>query len=149
MNTRAPLPPTYLLLALVSMAMLHLAYPVTALIVMPWKLLGGIPLVLGIVLNLLADASLKRYRTTVKPFEASSALVTDGVYHISRHPMYLGMALLLCGIAMLLGSLSPFLVLPVFIVAMECRFISAEEAMLEKRFGDQWQQYRKATRRWL
>jgi protein-S-isoprenylcysteine O-methyltransferase Ste14 len=42
-------------------------------------------------LNLVADRQFKLSATTVKPFEASSALLTDGAFRYSRHPMYLGM----------------------------------------------------------
>lgn len=47
--------------------------------------------------------------TTVKPFQESTALITDGVFRLSRNPMYLGFVLVLTGIATLLGSLTPWL----------------------------------------
>ncbi len=45
--------------------------------------------------------------TTVKPFEESQALVTGGVFRISRNPMYLGMTLILLGVTLILGSVTP------------------------------------------
>lgn len=149
MAPKALTPLHYLLLSLLLIAALHLLLPLAQPIPMPWRLLGSVPLLLGIVLNLLADAALAKHHTTVKPFEPSAALVTDGVYRISRHPMYLGMALLLAGIALLLGSFSPLIVVALFVIAMERRYICVEEAMLAQRFGDHWQRYRQRTRRWL
>jgi protein-S-isoprenylcysteine O-methyltransferase Ste14 len=146
---KAPLPPSYLLLACVAMVLLHLLAPLSVVIAMPWRLLGVLPLLLGIVLNLHADGALRRHHTTVKPFAASAVLVTDGVYRISRHPMYLGMALILLGLAIFMGSLTPFLVVPAFVLLMEWRFIRREEAMLAERFGADWQRYRSRTPRWL
>ena len=62
-----------------------------------------VPLALGIALNLAADNSFKRYKTTVKPVENSTVLITAGVFRLSRHPMYLGFVLILVGITLLMG----------------------------------------------
>jgi protein-S-isoprenylcysteine O-methyltransferase Ste14 len=147
--TKRVLPPTYLLGAIVTMIALHLLLPLKRIVVWPWSILGVLSLVFGLALNLIADASLKRHATTVKPFEESSSLVTTGVYRVCRHPMYLGFALLLTGIAVLLGSLTPFFVVAVFVVLMEAIFIRAEERMLEEKFGAAWHSYRAKVRRWI
>jgi protein-S-isoprenylcysteine O-methyltransferase Ste14 len=143
------LPPTYLLLAMIIILVLHFFLPVSELIDSPWNLLGAVPLVLGVVLNLVADRAFKEHNTTVKPFEESNTLITDGVFQISRHPMYLGFVLVLVGIAILLGSLSPYSVVIVFAILMEVLFISVEEKMLEERFGSAWHQYKAKVRRWI
>jgi protein-S-isoprenylcysteine O-methyltransferase Ste14 len=49
---------------------------------------GSLPLLLGLALNVVADRQFKQAKTTVKPFQRSSALVTNGAYRICRHPMY-------------------------------------------------------------
>lgn len=146
---RGPLPPAFLGLALVAMAALHLVLPAARLIPFPFTLVGLVPLAIGIALNLVADYAFKARGTTVKPFEQSSALVTDGVFAITRNPMYLGMALLLMGVALLLGTLTPFLVVGLFVVLIDRRFIAVEERMLAETFGEEWQAYRRRVRRWL
>jgi protein-S-isoprenylcysteine O-methyltransferase Ste14 len=143
------LPPAYFLIAILLTVALHFLLPLRGLIPFPWRLVGLAPLFLGIVLNVLADRALKRYQTTVKPFELSRVLVTEGVFRVSRHPMYLGMALIIAGIAALLGSLSPWLVLPLFALLLEVRFVRTEESMLEASFGKAYQSYRKRARRWI
>jgi protein-S-isoprenylcysteine O-methyltransferase Ste14 len=105
--------------------------------------------VTGIILNLAADAAFKKHQTTVKPFEKSAVLITAGVYRISRHPMYLGMALILLGIAILMGSAMPFIVIPVFCILMEMVFVRTEEGMLEEQFGPEWVAYTKKVRKWI
>ena len=147
--TKRILPPTYLLLAMILILVLHFFFPVIELINTPWNLLGAIPLVFGVVLNLVADRAFKEYNTTVKPFEESNALITDGTFKISRHPMYLGFVLVLVGIAILLGSLSPYCVVIVFVILMEVMFIRVEEKMLEEKFGSAWHQYKARVRRWI
>lgn len=91
---RGVLPPVYLFLSLVAIVALHVLLPGKQVIRFPWNLLGGLPFLAGVLLNLVADTAFKKHQTTVKPFEESSALVTSGVYSISRHPMYLGFVLL-------------------------------------------------------
>lgn len=92
---KRPLPTTYLLLSIVTMAVLHFVFPVVKIIPFPWNLLAAIPFALGLALNLLADRAFKKHDTTVKPFEESTALATTGVFQVSRNPMYLGFVLIL------------------------------------------------------
>jgi protein-S-isoprenylcysteine O-methyltransferase Ste14 len=149
MKAKAILPPTYLLVALILMALLHLAIPVVKFVPAPWNLLGILPVAGGIALNLLADRDFHRAETTVKPFETSSALVTTGVFRITRNPMYLGYVLILIGVGLLLRSLMPLVVIPVFGFLMAWIFIRAEEEMLQETFGPAWDAYAKQVRRWI
>lgn len=149
MKGKRALPPTYLFTASVAMILLHFLFPVAYVVSYPWQLLGCLPLLLGIVFNLIADKACKINHTTVKPFEESTVLITTGVFRFSRHPMYLGMVLILVGIAMLLGSLMPLLVIPVFVLLMDIIFIRMEERMLANKFGDAWQNYQVRVRRWI
>lgn len=149
MANRKPLPPTYFFLAIAAMAALHFFLPLASLIAYPLNLIGGIPLLAGAALNILADNALKAANTTVKPFQASSVLLTSGVYRLCRHPMYLGMVLILLGLAVFMGSLSPFIVIAIFAVLMERVFIQAEERMLAQKFGNRWLDYKQRVRRWI
>lgn len=143
------LPPTYWMGSIIAMLALHYFLPVVEVIDYPWNLSGVFPILAGLVLNLLADRAFKMADTTVKPFQISAALVTDGVFGISRHPMYLGMVLSLLGLALLLGSLSPFLVVAVFAVILETVFIQVEEKMLRDTFGEVYAAYAKTVRKWV
>ena len=67
----------------------------------------------------------------------------------ARNPMYLGMVLILIGAALLLGTLSPFIIIPLFAITMDRIFIVAEERMLDERFGDERKQYKTNVRRWI
>ncbi len=146
---RKLLPPHYFLGAMLLAVILHFLLPVSQILIFPWRLLGLAPLVIGIVLNLLADQAFKKHNTTVKPFEESSALVTDGVFKITRNPMYLGIVLILFGVAMLLGSAAPFAVVLLLAVLLDRVFIAPEEQKLEDTFGERFQHYRRRVRRWI
>ena len=143
------LPPTYLLASIVAMVALRFLLPGWRIVAFPWSLLGLVPAAGGLALSVVADQAFKKHRTTVKPFEESTALVTSGAYAISRHPMYLGFTLLLLGLAICLGALTPFLVVPAFVALMELVFIRVEEQMMEATFDQAWRDYKKKVRRWL
>ena len=149
MKKKPVMPPTYLFIAIVIMVALHFSFPAAIIIRIPWNLVGMIPLAAGVILNLVADKDFKQHRTTVKPFEESTVLLTSGVYRLSRNPMYLGFELILIGVALLLGSLTPLAVVLLFPLLMEARFIRAEERMLDRQFGRSWSAYQEEVRRWI
>ena len=149
MVLRKIFPPTYLMIAILLMMVMGYCFPIVHVIPVIWRLTGLIPVVLGIAINVLADCSIKQAQTTVRPFERSNVLAVGSVYRISRNPMYLGFVLLLTGIAVLLGAISPWLVVIGFTVLIQCVFIHAEEHLLEEEFRELWNGYCKHTRRWL
>ncbi len=147
--SRSVLPPTYLLVTIVSMAALHLLVPWRRVIPFPWSLVGIVPVALGVALDLVADAALEKHGTTVKPFEKSSSLVTTGAYRVCRHPMYLGFVLILSGLATLMGSVTPFVLVLAFVVLIERTSIRVEEQMMAATFGEAWREYAARVGRWM
>jgi protein-S-isoprenylcysteine O-methyltransferase Ste14 len=142
-------PPTYFLGSIFLAVVLHWVYPIKYLLVFPEKLIGLVPIIIGVLLNLRADREFKRWKTTVKPFEKSSSLLTEGVFKISRNPMYLGMSAIVLGIFLLLGSLSPLLITIILPILLDRIFICKEEKAMEETFGEQFLEYKKKVRRWL
>jgi protein-S-isoprenylcysteine O-methyltransferase Ste14 len=149
MKSTKIMPPTWMLIAIIAMLVLNFLLPVVKIIPTLWNLSGFVFLVSGITLNLIADRTFQHVETTVKPYQESSNLVTSGVFQISRNPMYLGMVLILIGIAVLLRSLSPLLIVIPFAILIDQIFIRVEEQMLAEKFGSTWQAYKAKTRRWL
>lgn len=142
-------PPIYFLIYLLLAIGLHFILPVIQLIHTPYKFIGILLLGIGIWLNLWADGLFKKKNTTVKPFEKSSALILEGPFRFSRHPMYLGMVIALLGVAIILGSLITFLVPIACFVTMQIVFIRHEERALEQTFGQKYLDYKKRVRCWL
>ena len=104
----------------------------------------------GLTFDLLGLIAFRRSRTTVNPLQPqkASALVTGGVYRVTRNPMYVGMALLLAAWAAYLASPWSFLG-PVLFVAYITRYqIAPEERVLHERFP-QFAAYAARVRRWL
>jgi protein-S-isoprenylcysteine O-methyltransferase Ste14 len=115
----------------------------------PWNLAGIVLMITGVIINIGADNTFRSTGTTVKPFAESTHLVTSGLYRFSRNPMYFGFVLVLFGLAILLGSLVPFLVVVLFAIHMEREFIAVEEQMLARKFGHEWDEYKGTVRRWI
>ena len=149
MLQRKIMPPTWLLLAMFFSLLLHFLFPILHLISAPWTLLGVLPIVLGVWINLAADKAMHQANTTVKPFDTSSTLITSGVFRISRNPMYLGFVLVMAGLALLAGSLSPWLMVLAFTAFLQTAYIHVEEAKMAVEFGHEWETYKKQTRRWV
>ena len=127
----------------------HYAFPVRQVIHFPYRYSGMVFVLGGILLVLWAVRLFGQAGTTIKPFQESSALVVGGPYRLTRNPMYVGMVGVLFGIGLLLGSLSPFIIIPLFVALIDVRFIRSEEAALERIFGARYGDYKAQVRRWL
>ena len=142
------LPPTYFLAALALAVLASFLFPLPVLIPPAARIAGLLPVVAGIALNLAADRQFKRRGTTVKPFQRSNALITDGVFRWSLNPMYLGMILIVAGVALLEGTAIAWMAVAALGVIFQA-FIRREERMLEETFGAEFEAYTRRTRRWL
>jgi len=143
------MPTTYFMVLLILAIVVHFALPIIKIIIFPWNIIGILLILFGIILNLWADQIFKKGNTTVKPHLMPDLLVTSGPFCISRHPMYLGMAAILLGTAVLLGSIITFIFPVIFIILMEAIFIPTEERNLGKQFGEKYKEYKNKARRWI
>lgn len=149
MLTRKIMPTTLLLTSILIMLALHFLLPVTRIIPPLWNLLGLLPLGVGIYINLWTDRAFQQAKTTVKPFEAPSTLIVHGMFQITRNPMYLGFVIILLGVALLLRTLSPWIVIPIYALLLDNIYIRQEEQMMAEKFGQLWDGYKKYVRRWI
>lgn len=103
------------------------------------------------VLVLIAIRGFYQVKTTVLPQEMdrSSSLVTGGVYQISRNPIYLGMAAIIAGSGLALGTWATLPVLALFVWVITAYQIIPEERALKKLFGDGFETYKAQVRRWI
>lgn len=111
--------------------------------------LGGALIAIGIFLMFAAVFAMWRHRTTVIPHRVPSAIVTTGIYSFTRNPIYLGDVFTLVGFAILCGSPLGVLLVPIFMIVIERRFIREEETWLRTKFGLEFATWAKATGRWL
>jgi protein-S-isoprenylcysteine O-methyltransferase Ste14 len=109
---------------------------------------GALLVAVGLALALAAAVEFRRARTTIIPHEQPTAIVTSGVYRLSRNPIYLGDALILTGLGLRWDSVLALGLVPVFVAVITARFIVPEEERLKARFGAEWEAWAARVRRW-
>lgn len=148
-------PPAAFALVLAAMLALDVLAPVAEVIPKAGPLgvaavLVGVGLIAaGVGLHLRAWQALRRAGVAIDRVGLPPRLVTGGPYRWSRNPMYLAGLLILAGLALLLGSATPFLGVPVFGVWSGAGVVRAEEALLEDELGEEYRAYRERVRRWI
>lgn len=107
--------------------------------------------IVGLSILILAVSLFKKQNTTVNPIkiENASFLVTSGVFKYSRNPMYLGMALILSGLALMFNLIGGTLFTLLFTIYITKFQIRPEEEVMERLFGDDFLKYKHNVRMWL
>lgn len=146
---RKIIPPVYLFAALLFMWLTHRYIPIFQYVYEPVAYLGIIAVLFGITMAGISAGMFKRAGTGLEPFDEATVLVTSGFYRISRNPMYMGMFLMLLGVAFLMGSIGAVLPILIFILIIRNNFVLGEERFMQATFGQQYLQYKSEVRRWI
>jgi len=86
---------------------------------------------------------------TLAPWDPTRKLVVRGPYRHVRNPMITGVLLVLLGETALLGSLGVLVWAGIFFAINAVWFRLVEEAGLVRRFGAEYEQYRRNVPRWV
>ncbi len=141
------MPPRFGLLYALAGVGLHFALGGPLLLRLPWLGAGLIFAAGG--LALWGERTFAAVGTTIKPFERSRVVVSEGPFRFTRNPMYLGMVAMLVGIALVLGTPAPWLAALALAATLQLRFIRHEERALAHSLGEPYQEYRRRVRRWI
>jgi protein-S-isoprenylcysteine O-methyltransferase Ste14 len=110
----------------------------------------GWPLVAcGLAVGFLGSREMRRAETTLDPRKPATTIVTGGPFRYTRNPLYLSMTLIYGGISALANALLPVLLLPIVLRLMRRGVIEREERYLERKFGDEYIEYKVRTPRWI
>lgn len=112
-------------------------------------LLAGMLVGAGVILIGLAVMAMRQRKTTIIPHKNPDALVTDGIFKRTRNPIYLGDTLILAGLFVLWGAMLSLALVPIFLWAIEKRFVLPEEDRLRRQFKADFARYAQKTRRWV
>ncbi len=111
---------------------------------------GLIPLAFGIVLLLWCVRDFYvAGKGTLAPWAPPQELVVTGLYRVSRNPMYIAVAFVLCGWA--IGFRSRPLAIYTFavMIVFHLRVLFGEEPWLARTYGDRWVRYKAQVPRWF
>lgn len=86
---------------------------------------------------------------TLAPWDPTRHLVVAGPYRHVRNPMISGVVAFLAGEAALFGSLRLLIWGVAFFAVNHVGFLVYEEPGLEKRFGDEYRDFKRNVPRWL
>jgi protein-S-isoprenylcysteine O-methyltransferase Ste14 len=144
----APAPLLYAA-AFVVGAMLHAAFPATALPVdlAPWS--AAALLASGAILAVSSRRTLEAAGTNADPTLPATTLVVTGPYGFSRNPMYVARTLLYLGLGLTMNALGVLATLVPVLPIVHYGVVKREERYLEGKFGDAYRRYRSRVRRWL
>ncbi len=105
---------------------------------------GIVLFVIGFVILLIAQITLGRFYSSVLVIREDHQLIRHGIYHFTRHPIYLGVLMVCISLPVyassLYGLLTMLALIPVFLFR-----IRIEERILIEEFGDTYQTYMEAT----
>jgi protein-S-isoprenylcysteine O-methyltransferase Ste14 len=129
--------------------LLNLKFPMRFL---PHKVAAilGVTLI-GVSVGLVSQTfqRMRRAGTNVDPYEPATVLVTDGPFKFTRNPLYLSLTLFYAGVAMLVNALWAMLLLLAVLFVVNRGVIEREERYLDRKFGEQYRQYKERVRRWI
>ena len=111
--------------------------------------LGFALVVVGFILAGTAFLQFRKARTTVLPHGSVSAIVSSGIFGLTRNPIYLGFLLMIIGFPLNFNIWWGLVLAPIFIHSANRLVIEHEEAYLEKKFGDEYTRYKRSVRRWI
>lgn len=109
---------------------------------------GGFLVGAGLALAFWGIATFTRAKTAIVPNHDASKLVTTGPYKFTRNPMYTGLTAAYVGLAAIMSTGWPLLLLPFVLMALYGLVISREERYLIAAFGDQYRAYQRDVGRW-
>lgn len=111
--------------------------------------IGLSAIAVGVVLMVFAGVQFWRKHTSVIPYSPTTAIVQSGPFRISRNPIYLADTVCYVGVAILLNTAWPMLLLPIVLLVMHRGVILREERYLEQKFGPEYIDYKTRVRRWI
>ena len=92
---------------------------------------------------------MRRHRTTPNPYKPSSAVVSSGIYGLSRNPIYVAFLLFVLAAAVGANTGWMLVALVALFLLLEFGVVRREERYLAAKFGRAYDDYRARVRRWL
>lgn len=115
----------------------------------PVAIVGGLLILGGLIVLLDAFVRFARADGTPAPPAPTAHLVVAGPYRFVRNPMYVAVAAIILGQAVLFGSWGVLIYLAVALTAVVLFVTFYEEPTLTETYGDEYRTYRANVRGWI
>ena len=112
-------------------------------------IIGSISIVAGMFFNFPSLLQFFKTKNTVVTIKPANSLQTTGIYSVTRNPMYISLLLFYTGLAFMIGNWWNFILLPLLFIVVQEYIIKREEQYLERRFGQEYLDYKSRVRRWV
>lgn len=113
------------------------------------KIIGIVFIIIGLFFNFPALLQFIKTRNTVVTVKPANSLQTKSIYSVSRNPMYISLLLIYTGLSFLIGNWWNLVLLPFLFLLVQEYVIKREEKYLDRRFGQEYTDYKLKVRRWL
>jgi protein-S-isoprenylcysteine O-methyltransferase Ste14 len=113
------------------------------------KMTGMLFLIISLLFMITSLRKFFQSKNTLILIKPASSLQTNGIYRISRNPMYVGLAVMYLGISCLIGNWWNIILFPILLLVIQEYIIKREEKYLERAFGQKYLDYKNRVRRWL
>ena len=143
------IPPFLLVIFALIMTLIHFIVPYKIVFFSPFNYVGILFIILGLTIARKINSNFSKVDTEIHTFKKPRKLLTNGLFRYSRNPIYVGFILILIGLNILLGSVTSFLVVLVFIFVTNYWYIRIEEKNMQEQFGQEYTNYKKKVRRWI
>ena len=105
--------------------------------------------VIGVGIAAKAVSQFTEAGTSVPVHQPTDVLVTNGLYAVSRNPIYIALLMFYVGLSIALTTGWALLFLPIVIAVLQKGVIEREEAYLTDEFGETYEAYKEKVPRWL
>ncbi len=115
-----------------------------------WQIAVGAPLAIaGLIPAALAFVEFAKVGGTPMPLAPTERLVVTGFNRYVRNPMYVGLLVAILGQALLFGSFGLLVYAAVVWIATSSFVRWYEEPTLSRRYGSEYESYRRNVRAWI
>ena len=153
-GARVRFPPPFVFIAVIVVGMLLQRWvgPLVPSETAPrvvWQSLAAVTFLWGCWLTGSAFWWFWRTQQNPEPWAPSPELIVEGIYRLTRNPMYIGMAGWQMGWGFFRENLWVVLLTPLSLLGVYLVAVRHEEEYLEEKFEEAFVEYKMTVRRWL
>ena len=130
-------------------AAIQVLVPYFQMVIFQSDILGASVSIAGFAIMLAGWAQFRQGGLNICPTANTAFLLTSGIYRYTRNPMYLGILMILFGLAIVIGTVPFYRIFGIYSVIINNVFCPYEEQKLLNKFGADYQLYISKVNRWF